>query len=522
MKKSISLGWVLGMGIWFFFIKPTDASTWYVSVSAGENGSGTNWVSAFDEIQEGIDAAAEHDVILVDDGLYDSGGKWVDGMNNRIAATNSVVVKSVHGPAHTIIVGAGPMGPSAVRCAYLSGGAELNGFTLKNGHTRTGAVGDATFERSGGGALVDGARMVDCIFTDNKAQSGGALNLIGGAVIIDCLVTKNEAELDGGGVYVDYSGILSNCHIIANEAGRHGGGVFFHYGGIAEGCTVSSNEAVYYGGAFFVEDDGQLNRCQLIGNQAEFGGGVNCNFGGTLNHCILAANHAVTNGGAVYIDNAGTFNHCTLTENTAGSDVGGVFSEEGGSFNNCIVWSNSPGNHFVTNGVWSTTCTTPLVGVNGITNAPWLPSAGDYRLTAGSDCIDAGEFLPDVMRDLEGTPMPLDGNADGLAVPDVGAYEFSSEEADTDRDTMSDFDEYVAATDGTDPEDLFRITAVSNGSVFFRSSVERHYTLAWRTNLTEGSWFNVQDAVPGTGDRLVLENTNAYATCFFKVMVEMP
>jgi hypothetical protein len=57
------------------------------------------------------------------------------------------------------------------------------------------------------------------------------------------------------------------------------------------------------------------------------------------------------------------------------------------------------------------------------------PAAGDFRLRAGSPLIDAGWDVPkDVdpaqLLDLAGTPRFTDGDGDGKAQLDVGAYEF--------------------------------------------------------------------------------------------------
>ena len=52
--------------------------------------------------------------------------------------------------------------------------------------------------------------------------------------------------------------------------------------------------------------------------------------------------------------------------------------------------------------------------------------AGDFSLTPGSPAIDAGVPLPmpELAFDLNGEARPVDGNADGVAVPDIGAIEF--------------------------------------------------------------------------------------------------
>jgi hypothetical protein len=52
---------------------------------------------------------------------------------------------------------------------------------------------------------------------------------------------------------------------------------------------------------------------------------------------------------------------------------------------------------------------------------------GNYHLQAGSPCIDAGDssLVPEgITTDLDGNPRILDGNSDGTATVDIGAYEY--------------------------------------------------------------------------------------------------
>ena len=107
-----------------------------------------SWINAATNIQDAIDASNPGDEVVVTNGIYQTGARVATGItSNRVAVTKAVTVESVNGPLVTIIQGyqmpGTTNGLSAIRCAYLTNGATLSGFTLVGGGTQTNPGGDA-------------------------------------------------------------------------------------------------------------------------------------------------------------------------------------------------------------------------------------------------------------------------------------------------------------------------------------------------------------------------------------------
>ena len=145
----------------------------------------TNWATAAHTIQEAVDAASTNDTVLVTNGVYATGGapNGSPAMSNRVYLTKGITVQSVNGPSVTLIKGApdaatGGLGANATRCVFMSAGF-LTGFTLTNGHTRT--DGDWNTQQGGGGALLRGGSISNCVVTGCFASHfAGGLDLFGG------------------------------------------------------------------------------------------------------------------------------------------------------------------------------------------------------------------------------------------------------------------------------------------------------------------------------------------------------
>ncbi len=128
--------------------------TFYVAPGGNDANLGINWAQPKFTIQSAIDAAGVGDVVMVTNGVYDSGTRVTPGfhVSNRVVITRNITVQSVNGPSVTFISGLnGTSGSLAdsVRCVYITNGV-LSGFSLTNGSTV--ASGGAENDLSGGRA----------------------------------------------------------------------------------------------------------------------------------------------------------------------------------------------------------------------------------------------------------------------------------------------------------------------------------------------------------------------------------
>src|SRR5580704_4012360 len=185
----------------------------------------SSWSTAATDIQSAIDASTSGDQILVTNGIYQTGSRVDEnGDTNRIAITKPITVESVNGPAATTIDGG-----STMRCAYLTNGATLSGFTLMHGYSPD----------AGGGAA--GGTLIGCLLATNSSPNwwtggGGA----GNSTLLNCTLAGNFGGYGGGA----NGCAMTNCLLTGNSA-FNGGGTS---GGTLDHCTLVGNSGQYNAG----------------------------------------------------------------------------------------------------------------------------------------------------------------------------------------------------------------------------------------------------------------------------------
>ena len=335
-----------------------------------------------------------------------------------------------------------------------------------------------------------------------QSMNGPYFTVISGYGVVQSAQLSNGAALTGftvshrgtGGCVVGWSGLnystngyLTNC-VITGGSVPGGNGADGIGGGVA-GCT--------------------LYNCVLTGNWASYGGGgaAFC----ILYNCTLAGNSVQGHGGGAW--------NCTLY--------------------NCIVSFNTAGMPSEMNYDYSS-----------ILNSCWASDPlfvdyanGNLRLQSNSPCINAGNnaFVSGT-KDIDGRPRIVGGTVD------IGAYEFqpgisgafigwlqyyglrtsgSADYADSDHDSMNNWQEWVCGTCPTNPLSALRLLSAAprgaNVTVSWQSVAGVNYFLSRSANPASPLTLLTTNIIGQAGTTSYTDtNATGAGPFFYRVGVQSP
>ncbi len=403
---ALTLMVVLGTGL--LIPAAANATVWFVDKDNTGSEDGLTWATAFNTIQEGINAAfaASGGEVWVAEGVYDE-VRTSSPQGLGTGNIGSIIMKAgvaLYGgfadtetardqrdwATHiTILDGATARdGLAAYHVIVGTSDGTLDGFIVSGGNANLSTIYTGDFRQYGGGMFngVSSSPMVsNCTFTANNAGKGGGIYNRGSSspTVTDCAFTANTAGR-GGGMYNDRlsSPAVTNCTFSENVCGGGGGGML---------NDRSSSP--------------------------------------TLTNCVFWKNSNPTNnnsGGGMFNlpDSTPLLTNCTFSENWAKFGDGGIQNwSSSPTLTNCILWGNSHG-AYTTAGDPAITYSIVQGGFPGTGNLDVDPlffdaANGDLRIFLESPAVDSGTSTGAPIDDIRGVLRPQ-----GLGW-DMGAYEWT-------------------------------------------------------------------------------------------------
>lgn len=314
--------------------------------------------------------------------------------------------------------------------------------------------------------LFGAATISDVTIQKGKTDENGSgikVEASGKLTLRDSIVTKDQA-VNGGGIYGGGPVSIKDSSIWYNFCANQGSGIYIGYGGDIFQSQVSFNCADQGGGIFAtdladVRNDVFVVASTIDNNKARLGGGIYTETGGYVLNSTIANNAAnrgsggTGKGGGVYdasvIEDFGFYN-ATIAVNVtgAGGTAGGIYVApfENANIQSTILDFNKPDDCegdftsvsynliYNDNGCNLSADPSMQTGIHADLNS--LANNGGPTPTMGlkpsSEAIDAippahctwGTGSGALTTDQRGDPRPTDGDGNGKAKCDIGAFEY--------------------------------------------------------------------------------------------------
>ena len=313
-----------------------------------------------------------------------------------------------------------------------------NGIYIEGGNSASGSVAIINSTISGNGEAIrvafnGSAFVTDSIISDNTGN-GITAQTAGLAGVTNSNISNNG----GSGINAGFGQAeVTDSTISDNE---DFGMILARSSAEVTSSTVSDNAD---GGiAVVFTSSVEVDNSTISGNEGSGGISMGINGSANVSNSTITGNTTTGNGGGIYFQEPAVSVN-TIIENTI---IAGNFdnSPEGSEIEPDVSGIfTSGGYNIIGDGTGSTGFDAPgdQVGTSEAPIDPLLGSLGDndgstqtHVLLAGSPAIDAGnpDFVspPEFDQRGDGFPRVLDGDGDGTATIDIGAFEFSNVTAD--------------------------------------------------------------------------------------------